>query len=310
MNILVRHPIIFVFAVFILQSPSSAITADEQGRATVVAEHSTATLTYLTALSGAILGRIAAGQTVKLAELDEANAAAVLDAARTIFRASMDYDAKFGGQFVQDEFAFWILSDFTVTLSGGSLEKESCIAIQLARDLPGNGTVPTQTTVADVPAMPNLPTLDDIMNEAPLDTVARAEYLRARALTILEPFGEYRLKKAGVPIQLSRFVSLQTIKMSDLTEAEKTWLKAVYERFCLKAFELGKRVRVEEVSGRMTVGGIPTQWLAKLPPQWSDLGDVTVEFSVQYGPMIVPTDKAKFGERGGGWSLPKRGMTQ
>ena len=307
MKTILRSLIFLMYAIAVLLWPLSAIAADSQTRATVVAQQSTATLTFLTALPGETLARIAAGQTVMLGSLPDDSRAKILVAAKTAIGPS--YDNSFSKHIDLNEFALMIFSDFTVTFRGGALGSESDISIQLIRDFLKIYNIPADGVVAYVPTlpMPNPPTLDSIMLAAPSDTLERANFLRAKSLELLYPVGTYRLKKAGIPVALSRFTSPQPIKLSALSDSEKTWLAGIYREFCLHAIEVGEKIKSAKSEGKITVDGVPSEWLNKYPPAWSELGDVSIEFAAQYMPVIAPVGKPN-SEEGGGWSLPKYGV--
>ena len=305
MKTILRSLIFLMYAIAVLLWPLSAIAADSQTRATVVAQQSTATLTFITALTGDTLARIAAGQTVMLGSLPDDSRAKILVAAKTAIGPS--YDNSFSKHIDLNEFALMIFSDFTVTFRGGALGSESDISIQLIRDFLKIYNKSADSVVTDVPTLPNPPTLDSIMLAAPSDTLERANFLRAKSLELLDPVGTYRLKKAGIPVALSRFTSPQPIKLSALSDSEKTWLEGVYRKFCLHAIEVGEKIKSAKSEGKITVDGIPGEWLKKYPPAWSELGDVSVEFAVEYMPVIAPVGKPN-SEKGGGWALPKYGV--
>lgn len=289
------------------QLPGAAIAGDTSSRVAVVDQHSAATLAFLTGLTGDQLARIGNGHVVYLADLPEDSRSQILNAAKTAY-GSAGYEAAFGGDVVSSGFLLELLSDFSVTISGGAVESGHVITIPLAQYLPGIDPKPTDPAPAQTLDMPNPPTLESIMLAAPTDPVEHANYLRARALELLAPIGSYRLKRAGVPLSLSRFTSFEAAKLSELSDSERAWFATVYLQFCLRAMAVADRVQVSPASQRdVVVEGVPSEWLSKTPPLWSELGDVTVRFAVEYDPAIAPADKAACG-RGGGWSLPKSGV--
>jgi len=287
----------------VLWSLAVANAGGDASQAAVAERHSTATLAFLTALGGKSLGDIAAGQVVNVGDLSEGARSQVLDSARSIFVPS-SYDRRFSSSVDPDQLVLRLFSDFTVTLSGGGLRSGSVLTIPLASYLPGIDPTLAGSPAGDPPAIPDLPTLDSIVAAAPPGSVERANFLRAQALALLDPVGVYRLKTAGVPVALSQFTTRTPTKLSSLTDADRGWLAGVYRQFYLRATKVGQKVRLASGEGKVVVEGVPSEWLSQPPPVWADLGDVTVEFGVEYGPAIVPASQPNCGA-GGGWYLPK-----
>jgi hypothetical protein len=299
-----RSSVIWICVVLLCCSLSQPGAGDTASRASIVDLHSRATLYFLTALTGDALARIAAGHLLKLADLPTDSSSQILSGTRLVCAPAM-YDARIGEQNPAD-YAVTLVSDFKVTISGGGLQVGRKITIPLESYAPVIDPVRVDRVSSDIPVVPDPPSLDSILQAAPSDPVQRADFLRIRALAILDPVGAYRLTNAGIPIVLSRFTSPSPAKLSALDDPEKAWLRKTYNQFCLRALEVGQKVRLTQSNGTVVMEGVPEQWLRTAPPTWSDLGDVTVEYSVQYMPMVIPADRSR--ARGAGWGLPKDGV--
>lgn len=300
MNGIMRKKASISIAVLML-GLATAAGCSVSGRAAAVDRLSEATLTFLTGLNADVAGKLAAGQLVRLADLPAESRSRVVESAKIVLPPQA-HDERFGGEAVADDLKLVIITDFSVVIAGGALGPQKCVKIPLAAYLPIVDPMRKRNTVADVPKLSDPPTLESIMDAAPSGAVEHAGFLQARASALLDPIAAFRLTKAGVPVPLSRFKQSTPVKLSALDSLEADWLAGIYNQFCLRAVETSSKIRMSPGSTTLVVDGVPSEWLGKAPPVWSDLGDVTVTYLLEYGPALVPIDDSKTG--GAGWMLP------
>jgi hypothetical protein len=291
-----------VFSILVLLAAGHVWCLDDaQGVVALRNMHLTAAGTYLGALSGQDVAKLAVGMPVNLDDLAGDRRLQIWQAA-TMVMDPQEYSKDFGSLPEGVHWELKILTSFQVSLESSALGTDDLV-LRLERFNPDLAIVPKADSTAVLPTVPQPPSIETLTSSAPADPSARASFMSGQLTQVLKPVVDYRLSKASsVPFGTADFLAGKTLELAALDDNQRAWLSQLYAQMCVQATRLAGTVKTPS-TGKIAVEGVPTNWLEKAPPAWSTLADAKVKLSLHYCLGILPSSGPTC-DKGVAWEIP------
>lgn len=303
------------FATILCLGPA---TAGSEGRLDASIRESTSTLQFITALSGAQLTELFAGQSVEFSSLSEPSRQQILDAIETQIGPG-GFRETAGSPPLGSRLLLTLNCEFAVVLIDPAFGERGEIRISLS-DM---GMAASSGSPANPPTpIEDPPALESVLATCAGEKAAKATCLKQQVIQLLTPAGSLCLAQSNVPFNFPDFLAARTLALSSLTPEFASWMKAVYERYdSYVQVQRDKLRELGESSGQTkarATGTAPDGRQVELPaaiaaghitadnpryplPAWPALSSATMHLEVGFTPKVEISGSAKCQIRKFGW---------